>query len=75
MSDIYVGKLTKQESKAGKEYFKGWFGKVPIVAFWGNKNPNDINIKLDVGKAKWIDEQEDNAPPTTNKEYKESLPF
>ena len=59
MSEQYVGKLKKQTSKNGKEYFKGMFGKVPVVAFWGRKDPDQINIKLDVGLIKWIDEQED----------------
>lgn len=66
MSEIYVGSLEKKQSQTGKEYFKGWFGKVPIIAFWGHKNPNKLNIKLDVSLAKYIDEKEDdpkNLPP------------
>jgi len=59
MSEQYVGNLKREMSKGGKEYFKGMFGKVPVVGFWGKKNPNQINLKLDVGLIKWIDEKED----------------
>lgn len=80
MSEQYVGKLKKQTSKAGKEYFKGMFGKVPVVAFWGHKDPDQLNIKLDVGLIKWIDEQDDStdkpgAPATTEQPSDEHLPF
>ena len=80
MSEIYVGKLEKKMSAGGKEYFKGWFGKVPVVAFWGKKDPNSINLKLDVSLAKYIDEQEDDPkdqPPAAqrNDDVQNEVPF
>jgi hypothetical protein len=78
MGDIYLGDLKKQMSKAGNEYFKGWFGKVPIIAFWGKKDTSKINIKLDVDKAKWMTEQEEqtNAQKAQAKiEEPDDLPF
>jgi hypothetical protein len=54
----YIGNLKKMMSKNNTEYFKGKVGNVPVVAFWGRKDPDQLNIKLDVGLIKWIDEQE-----------------
>lgn len=59
MAEQYIGNLDKQVSKSNTEYFKGRIGNVPVVAFWGKKDPNRLNIKLDIGLIKWIDEQED----------------
>ena len=42
---IYIGHIEKRTSKAGKEYFKGWIGNVPVIAFWGQKDPDKIYIK------------------------------
>ena len=70
MAEQYVGNLKKMQSKAGNEYFKGRIGKVPVVAFWGRKEPDTLNIKLDVGLIKWIDEQEDKP-----KEAQNDVPF
>jgi len=72
MSEQYVGKLKKMTSQNGKEYFKGMFGKVPVVGFYGRTDPNQINIKLDVGLIKWIDEQDDKQKGS---EDEEKLPF
>ena len=82
MAEQYVGNIKRMTSKGGKEYFKGKVGGVPVVGFWGRKDPDQINIKLDVGLIKWIDEQEDkqkfgNPNPHTpeNGDDDESLPF
>ena len=79
MADQYVGKLKRNESKAGNEYFKGFFGNVPIVGFWGNKEPDSINLKLDVGFIKWKDEQDAEKPEKFEKPEErvksDDLPF
>ena len=72
MADQYVGNLKKMESKAGNTYFKGMLGKVPIVGFWGKKDPNTINLKLDVGLIKWIDEQDEQERPQRSYSQEES---
>jgi len=74
MSDQYVGNLKKMESKAGNTYFKGMFGKVPIVGFWGKKDPNTINLKLDVGLIKWIDEKDEQERPQGTDSKKQAMP-
>ena len=63
MAEQYVGNIKRMTSKGGKEYFKGKVGGVPVVGFYGRKNPDQINLKLDVGLIKWIDEQEDKQKP------------
>ena len=63
MAEQYVGKLKALQSKAGKQYFKGFLGNVPVVGFWGNKETETINLKLDVGYIKWKDEQDDTEKP------------
>ena len=65
MAEQYVGNIKRMTSKGGKEYFKGKVGGVPVVGFYGRKNPDQINLKLDVGLIKWIDEQEDKQKPQT----------
>ncbi len=81
MAEQYCGKLEKKLSKAGKEYFKGRVMGIPVVAFWGNKDPNSINLKLDVSLIKWIDEQDENqekAPPVPDEvgtQEEDDLPF
>ena len=68
----YIGNLKRHLSKENKtEYFKGRIGNVPVVAFWGRKDPEKLNIKLDVGLIKWIDEQE----PKPKSDKQESNPF
>ncbi len=80
MADQYVGKLKKEMSKNNAEYFKGFFGKVPVVGFWGKKDPNSINLKIDAGLVKWIDEQEEKTEEkkpvaTAEAEEEDDLPF
>jgi len=69
MAEQYCGKLEKKLSQNNVEYFKGRVMGVPVVAFWGKKDPNSINVKLDVGLIKWIDDQDENqekTPPVPN---------
>jgi len=73
MSEQYVGNLKRTLSKGGKEYFKGFFGKVPVVGFWGKSNADQINLKLDVVLIKWIDEQEDDSKPGTRPEVNANI--
>ncbi len=77
MADIYVGRLKQEVSKKGNVFYRGWFGKIPIIAFTSKKEDGTINIKLDVGRAKWISEQEDNTGNTDGHSVPETddMPF
>lgn len=59
MADQYIGKLNIKKSEAGNTYFKGFIGNVPVVGFYGKKDPDSINLKLDVSFIKWKDEQDE----------------
>jgi hypothetical protein len=49
-NQLFVGSLTKKESKEGKVFFTGYFGNVPVVALVGKKDPDKLHLILDVDR-------------------------
>ena len=59
---IYLGSLKKKASKAGGVYYSGVVGKTPMVGFVSSETGN-INLNIDEGMIKWINEQEEKNKP------------
>lgn len=55
---IFVGKLVRKMNKNNKEFFVGSVGKFPIIANWGTKKPEELYLKLDEERIKYLKNKE-----------------
>jgi len=51
---FFSGKLQRCVNKEGKEWFKGKIGGIPMIAFWGVKNPDNLYVTIDHKKISFL---------------------
>ncbi len=47
---LYFGKAEIYKTSEGRNYLKGWVGKIPFIGYFDKKEPNLIHLVLDENK-------------------------
>ncbi len=56
--NIFLGRVKLMKSKDGKtEYFKGTFQNLPVLGFYGKKDPTVLDIILDAAQVSRLTKQ------------------
>lgn len=55
---IFVGKLVRKMNKNNKEFFVGSVMKIPIIANWGTKKPDELYFKIDKARIDYLEDRE-----------------